>query len=185
MKLFIVLSSLALLATTYATPTVDGLAAIFKGDTVQGFAGFSTGKKCGQSGTIVRYSFSISTATDQASEYSYHIHELPVDANGNCTSTGGHFDPHKANPQDNTYKCIPEEPSTTCEVGDLSGKHGKLKSTSDKPLVVGEYMDADVHLSGDDTVAGRSVVVHNAAGDRIACANIIEVTPRTISELRI
>ncbi|KAJ1961017.1 hypothetical protein IWQ62_004013 [Dispira parvispora] len=184
MKLFTVLSSLALLATTYAFPSIDGSVAIIKSDAVQGFVWFTSVKKCGSSGSSVRYAFHV-PATANQTEYTYHIHEFPVGENNNCTATGGHYDPLKVNVQKDTYKCDPAQPTTTCEVGDLSGKHGKLVPKSDKPIAAGEYTDADVHLTGDNSIAGRSVVVHNAAGDRIGCGNIVQVTPQNLGELKL
>lgn len=56
----------------------------------------------------------------------YHIHVLPVPANGNCTETLGHLDPYKRGeipPCDNTQP-------QTCQVGDLSGKHGNITATT-------------------------------------------------------
>ena len=52
----------------------------------------------------------------------YHIHDLPVPADGNCTATAAHLDPYirgEIPPCDNTQ---PE----TCQVGDLTGKHGNV-----------------------------------------------------------
>ncbi len=55
----------------------------------------------------------------------YHIHDQPVPANGNCTGTLAHLDPFvrgEVPPCDSTH---PE----TCQVGDLSGKHGNITTT--------------------------------------------------------
>lgn len=52
----------------------------------------------------------------------YHIHDQPVPADGNCTETLAHLDPYirgEIPPCDNTQ---PE----TCQVGDLTGKHGNV-----------------------------------------------------------
>ena len=52
----------------------------------------------------------------------YHIHDQPVPADGNCTATLAHLDPYirgEIPPCDNTQ---PE----TCQVGDLTGKHGNV-----------------------------------------------------------
>ena len=56
----------------------------------------------------------------------YHIHAYPVPSDGNCTGTLAHLDPYI---RGDTPPCDPEEPQT-CEVGDLSGKHGTINSTS-------------------------------------------------------
>ena len=55
----------------------------------------------------------------------YHIHDQPVPANGNCTATLAHLDPFirgEIPPCDSSH---PE----TCQVGDLSGKHGKIATS--------------------------------------------------------
>ena len=55
----------------------------------------------------------------------YHIHDQPVPASGNCTATAAHLDPYirgEIPPCDNTH---PE----TCQVGDLTGKHGNVTAS--------------------------------------------------------
>lgn len=64
----------------------------------------------------------------------YHIHVLPVDASGNCSSTLAHLDPFIRGEEP---KCDPSAPET-CQTGDLSGKHGEV--TAD-PFVA-SYDDA-------------------------------------------
>jgi hypothetical protein len=51
----------------------------------------------------------------------YHIHDYPVPADGNCTATGAHVDPFV---RGEAPPCDASAPAT-CQVGDLSGKHGK------------------------------------------------------------
>ncbi len=61
-----------------------------------------------------------------------------------------------------------------CEVGDMSGKHGRL-SVGGKAFV---FNDGHLPLSGDwfQSALGKSVVVHvpDGGGERMACANIEE-----------
>ena len=52
----------------------------------------------------------------------YHIHDQPVPADGNCTATLGHLDPFI---RGEIPPCDPTQPET-CQVGDLSGKHGNI-----------------------------------------------------------
>lgn len=54
--------------------------------------------------------------------FSYHIHDQPVSADGNCTLTKAHLDPFIRGQK---VPCDPKRPQT-CEVGDLAGKHGKI-----------------------------------------------------------
>ena len=54
--------------------------------------------------------------------FTYHLHVDPVPADGNCTATLAHLDPTIRGEEP------PCDPSAkeTCQVGDLSGKHGKM-----------------------------------------------------------
>ena len=52
----------------------------------------------------------------------YHIHEFAVPADGNCTGTGAHLDPYA---RTESPPCDASKPAT-CQLGDLSGKHGKI-----------------------------------------------------------
>lgn len=115
-----------------------------------------------------------------AGEYTYHIHEKPVPQNGDCAATGGHYDPYAKK----GAKCT-KDTLTDCEVGDLSGKFGKLNFTGDKSKskdnnkdeVWINYEDPTIKLTkGADGIVGRSIVIHNPAGDRIACGNIVDST---------
>ncbi|KAI9593831.1 superoxide dismutase [Syncephalis fuscata] len=103
-------------------------------------------------------------------EYAYHVHEKPVPADGNCTATGGHFDPYGKK----GAKCT-KQTLNDCELGDLSGKFGKVKfgSTQKNDYKWVTYVDPTITLDkGENGILGRSIVVHNPSGDRIACANI-------------
>ncbi|KAI8050326.1 superoxide dismutase [Syncephalis plumigaleata] len=112
-----------------------------------------------------------------AGEYSYHVHEKPVPENGDCAATGGHYDPHAKK----GAKCT-KTTLTDCEIGDLSGKFGKLdnkgksdKKKDDKEEAMILFEDPTLKLSnGANGIVGRSIVIHNPAGDRIACGNIVD-----------
>jgi len=54
----------------------------------------------------------------------YHIHDEPVPASGNCTQTLAHLDPFIRGEDPPCDASAPE----TCQVGDLSGKYGKIPS---------------------------------------------------------
>ena len=62
----------------------------------------------------------------------------PVNSSGSCDSTGGHLDPYNAGTE---TKCDATNPAS-CQVGDLSGKHGAVEHTS---LVI-NYEDAYLSL---------------------------------------
>jgi hypothetical protein len=94
----------------------------------------------------------------------YHIHEEPA-TNGNCTSTLAHLDPYN---RGETPACNASKPET-CQVGDLSGKYGKI--TSDPYLA--EYFDLYTSLQPGNLAffGNRSIVVHYANKTRLTCAN--------------
>jgi len=122
----------------------------------------------GAKGDGVHVVVSLKGFTAGKGPWSYHIHDQPVAADGNCTSTKAHLDPYIRR---GTPPCNPAKPET-CEVGDLSGKHGKIadNSTSFKA----EYND--LYLSLQDPsgafIGNRSVVIHAGDASRVACANI-------------
>ncbi|KAJ6257237.1 Cell surface Cu-only superoxide dismutase [Drechslerella dactyloides] len=96
-----------------------------------------------------------------------------VGPNGNCSATGAHLDPFLRN---DTVKCDAGAPET-CQVGDLSGKHGDI------PAGVYDYCTSyvDKYLSlvpGNVAFIGnsRSVVIHNINLTRIGCGNIVQGT---------
>jgi Cu/Zn superoxide dismutase len=96
----------------------------------------------------------------------YHVHMYPMaSAAAGCgpESTGGHF-----NPNNGATPCNPLI-SYNCEYGDLSGKHGSLSAGTASSQ---SYFDFDLPMFGKDSIIGRSVVIHNSAGSRVACANI-------------
>jgi len=99
--------------------------------------------------------------------FGYHIHDQPISYD-DCATAKAHLDPYQrgmATPCDSAYPA-------TCEVGDLSGKHGKI----DNVPYMKEYVDlyASTKEGIGAYLGNRSIVIH--AGDekktRIACANI-------------
>jgi len=104
----------------------------------------------------------------------YHVHQFPLDdsnPNGPCSvqAVGGHF-----NPNNGVVPCNPAAPNT-CEVGDLSGKFGVLPTS----VVDLTFVDPTLSLSGPNSIVGKSLVVHDAGGNRWICASI--VTPQFVA----
>jgi len=91
-----------------------------------------------------------------------HIHNAPV-MNGDCASTGGHYDPTGVEIEG--YSCDPED-RETCYVGDLTGQFGKV-TLDNQEIEMGRF-SFDINK-----VLNRGVVVHDPdTGARIACGNI-------------
>ncbi|KAJ2305200.1 hypothetical protein IWW55_002059 [Coemansia sp. RSA 2706] len=105
----------------------------------------------------------------KGAEYPYHIHVDKVPADGNCTATGGHLNPHNI---DSTVTCDPSDILNTCELGDLAGVFGKMVG-DDNGEFGGSFKATQLAFSGENTILDHSIVIHNADGDRIACANIV------------
>lgn len=105
----------------------------------------------------------------------YHIHVNPV-IDGNCTTTSTHLAPY--NGPNDTVVCNAAE-SQFCQVGDLSGKHGKI--TPESLINGGKYINmyTDVYVSALDSspafFGNRSIVVHAQNGTRLNCANFVLV----------
>lgn len=134
---------------------------------------------------------------NQSEVYSYHIHEKwthsAVSASGpecGATYTGGHFDPTAAcGPATGQSRCIAKggcvnktvytcSPSVyasdpyACEVGDLSGKYGKVTPVgTGNATATGTHTDKYMPASFDGV--DRSIVFHNSDGDRVFCGKLV------------
>lgn len=124
--------------------------------------------------------------------FTWHIHKAPIPADGNCTAALTHLDPYG---RGETPPCDASNPAS-CEVGDQSGKWGKmgLNSTSyaakyvytllsfhESVLTASSYIDSYVSTNPSDPafVGGKSIVVHYPNKTRITCANFVQVTSGT------
>jgi hypothetical protein len=109
--------------------------------------------------------------------FTYHIHVDPVPSDGNCTKTLAHLDPFLRGEDPACDARFPQ----TCQVGDLSGKHGKI--TSD-PFEMSFY---DQFVSTEEGVGAyfgnRSFVIHFANKTRISCANFDMVVGSSATDI--
>ena len=106
-----------------------------------------------------------------AGDVSYHVHSLGVAPGEGVGATAGHWNPlDSPNLGD---ACNPQDDAEACEAGDLSGKHGALAG----PAACTAYDDYGIALSGVRSVVGRSIVVHNSTGARVAGATLEAVGP--------
>jgi hypothetical protein len=94
-----------------------------------------------------------------------------VPENGNCTATGAHLDPYL---RGEATPCDADAPET-CQVGDLSGKHGDIPTDQD----TWETTYVDLYASTVEGYEGffgnRSIVFHYPNKTRITCANFEKV----------
>jgi hypothetical protein len=98
----------------------------------------------------------------------YRIHADPVSPSGDCAATLGDLDPYE---RGDSPPCDASQPAT-CEVGDLSGKHGKMSPEADSGFQVA-YLELYVSTEpGINSFFGnRSIVIHAHNLTRLACAN--------------
>ncbi|KAG7194514.1 uncharacterized protein KQ657_004729 [Scheffersomyces spartinae] len=108
--------------------------------------------------------------------FQYHIHEYPIGANGDCESTGLHFNPYGATPD-----CSLQPDDSYCQVGDLSGKHGWINTTCFETKYYDPYLSLDPNSPA--YVIGRSVVFHYANLTKFACADIVPLSKQKLTSL--
>jgi hypothetical protein len=117
----------------------------------------------------VTFTVELSNLPDQAAfgPFNWHIHALPVPANGNCTATMGHLDPTN---RGELVLCDPSQPAT-CQVGDLAGKHGgKIMTPGNfSTSFVDPYLS--VQSGSPGFFGGLAFVLHTGNTTRITCAN--------------
>ncbi|KAH6671295.1 superoxide dismutase [Halenospora varia] len=116
-------------------------------------------------GIGVQFKVSFSNFPTSGGPFIYHLHDAPVPADGNCTNTLAHLDPFI---RGEVLPCNSSFPQT-CQVGDLSGKHGKI---SVDPFVASYSDDFAATLPGLGSFFGnRSLTIHFGNKTRITCAN--------------
>ena len=105
--------------------------------------------------------------------FPWHIHNYPFTTQKrdpcSAASVGGHFNPFMANSSAQNYSAMCSNNRSFCQVGDLSGKLGRLNASSS---VTVSFTDDNLPLYGVHSIVGRSVVIHRSNGDRWVCANI-------------
>lgn len=91
----------------------------------------------------------------EAGPFAYHVHEFPVTGD-NCSSTGAHLDPFL---RGESSVCDSTQ-AATCQVGDLSGKHGKLEGVSVNTTYTDSFLR--IQRNSSSSIVGRSITIHAA-----------------------
>ncbi|KAI0390928.1 superoxide dismutase [Xylariaceae sp. FL0594] len=139
----------------------------FKSGALNGNIKGSIKASSGAQGAGVDYTVSFSNLPTEGGPFIYHIHVNPVDGAGNCTNTLAHLDPFIRGEDPPCNSTTPAK----CQVGDLSGKYGKI--TSD-PFTAQFHDDFTSMQEGPGSYfLNRSIVVHFANKTRITCANFV------------
>lgn len=156
-------------AKAYPEQPLKGYWANFGGTKLKG--GIYFNPSSGNGG--VKVEVNLNSFPMEGGPFTYHIHDQPVPANGNCTLTLAHLDPFIRGQK---VPCDPKRPQS-CEVGDLAGKHGKIPADTSNGTYKMTYEDLYLSLTpGQGSFIGnRSVVVHTNDTKRYACANITEL----------
>jgi len=116
-------------------------------------------------GIGVQFQIQFSNLPTSGGPFLYHLHSAPVPADGNCTGTLGHLDPFIRGETPSCNSSLPQ----TCQVGDLSGKYGKITSDPFQASYVDEFAST---LPGLGSFFGnRSLTLHFGNTTRITCAN--------------
>ncbi|XP_035493913.1 uncharacterized protein cusr [Scophthalmus maximus] len=106
----------------------------------------------------------------------YHVHLFPLPSvrsppPSQCSNdnVGGHWNPFEINTKDPTYPKVPGSTHDKYETGDLSAKHMSLAGKNKVDMV---FVDFNLPLFGQNSIVGRSVVIHQTNGARYVCASI-------------
>ncbi|CAB1344471.1 unnamed protein product [Coregonus sp. 'balchen'] len=106
----------------------------------------------------------------------YHIHHFPTPPMRSPPQTtcsndnvGDHWNPFGIDTKDPTYPSGPGSTHDRYEVGDLSARHGSLKGKAEMDA---DFTDFNLPLFGQNSIVGRSVVIHQPDGARFLCAYI-------------
>uniref|UniRef100_A0A8C8LQQ6 Superoxide dismutase copper/zinc binding domain-containing protein n=1 Tax=Oncorhynchus tshawytscha TaxID=74940 RepID=A0A8C8LQQ6_ONCTS len=101
----------------------------------------------------------------------YHIHHFPTPPMRSPPQTtcsndnvGGHWNPFGMDTKDPTYPSGPGSTHDRYEVGDLSARHGSLKG---KAVMEAVFTDFNLPLFGQNSIVGRSVVIHQRERERL------------------
>ncbi|KAI9745493.1 MAG: hypothetical protein M1818_001027 [Claussenomyces sp. TS43310] len=124
-------------------------------------------------GKGVAFQVNFSNLPTSGGPFLYHIHAAPVNSSGNCLSTLAHLDPTMRGEMPSCDAALPQ----TCQVGDLSGKYGKITSDPFHASYVDPYASL---VPGLDSFFGNlSITVHFANTTRITCASFALLNANT------
>ncbi|XP_010780710.1 uncharacterized protein cusr [Notothenia coriiceps] len=106
----------------------------------------------------------------------FHVHHFPLPSvrtpsSSRCSNAavGGHWNPFGVNKNDPTYPNGPGSTHDMYEIGDLSAKHLSLEGRNEVDMM---FTDFSLPLFGENSIIGRSVVIHQPDGARYVCSSI-------------
>ncbi|KAK4177752.1 superoxide dismutase [Triangularia setosa] len=114
----------------------------------------------------INYTIDITGLPEENGPYNYHIHVRAVPENGTCADTGLHLDSYVRGQEPPCEASLP----ATCEVGDLSGKYGKVAGGRIHKEFHDPYTATNIIQLG--YIGNRAIVFHDKSSARVACASI-------------
>ncbi|XP_077425870.1 uncharacterized protein cusr [Vanacampus margaritifer] len=106
----------------------------------------------------------------------FHVHNFPVPSGRNSSTDlcsndnlGGHWNPFGLDTNAPTYPSGPGSTHDLYEVGDLSAKHMSLANKNESDVT---FVDFNLPLFGQNSIVGRSIVIHLLDGARYVCSSI-------------
>ena len=98
---------------------------------------------------------------------------------GICGDIDGHYNPYSVDTGSDSYSMYCNQDNiTSCEVGDLSGKHGRLNvsgTTGPYNEYSFLYHDNFLNLTDTNAIVNRSIAIHSLDGPVQGCAPLVEV----------
>lgn len=106
----------------------------------------------------------------------YHVHLFPTqqmmsppEITCSNDNVGGHWNPFDVDTRPSVYPPPPGSTHDQYEIGDLSSRHGSLSNVHD---IQASFIDWNLPLYGQNSIVGRSVVLHQPNGSRFICSSI-------------
>lgn len=116
----------------------------------------------------VNYTVAVTGLPEGKGPFNFHVHLKAVPAGGTCADTGAHLDSFVRGQDPPCTASMPQ----TCEVGDLSGKYGKVDGPTATKTFNDPYSALDKIMLG--YIGERAIVFHDNTSARIACANLVK-----------
>lgn len=93
----------------------------------------------------------------------------PPESTCSNDNVGGHWNPFAVDTQPSVYPPPPGSTHDRYEIGDLSSRHGSLSNAVD---IEAGFTDWNLPLYGQNSIVGRSVVLHQPDSTRFICSTI-------------
>ncbi|KAK1833866.1 hypothetical protein QBC39DRAFT_253756 [Podospora conica] len=117
----------------------------------------------------VDYTLDFAALPTEQGPFGFHVHAKALPVGGTCADTGAHLDSYQRGQEPVCDAANPQR----CEVGDLSGKFGKVAGPAAKKSFNDPYSGVDAATPA--FIGELAIVFHNSTAARVACANLVKV----------